>query len=66
MSNYNSDFYSWTQEQAALIRAGRLAELDLENLIEEIETMGSSEKTALESQSRLTVGQTLFLSNRYF
>jgi len=53
MSNYNSDFYSWTQEQAALIRAGRLSELDLENLVEEIETMGRSEKTALES--RLTV-----------
>lgn len=53
MSNYNQDFYSWTQEQAALLRSGRLADLDIENLIEEVETMGRSEKRALES--RLTV-----------
>ncbi|TAN71681.1 MAG: DUF29 domain-containing protein [Methylobacter sp.] len=53
MINYEQDFYSWTQEQAALLRAGRLTDLDVENLIEEIETMGRSEKRELES--RLTV-----------
>jgi hypothetical protein len=50
MINYEQDFYGWTQEQAALLRAGRLNELDIENLIEEIETMGRSEKRALESR----------------
>ncbi len=50
MINYQSDFYSWTQEQAALLKAGRLQELDIENLIEEIETMGRSEKRELESR----------------
>lgn len=50
MSNYNQDFYGWTQEQAALLRAGRLADLDIENLIEEVETMGRSEKRELESR----------------
>ncbi len=53
MINYEQDFYGWTQEQAALLRAGRLNDLDIENLIEEIETMGRSEKRELES--RLTV-----------
>lgn len=53
MINYDKDFYGWTQEQAALLRAGRLTDLDIENLIEEIETMGRSEKRELES--RLTV-----------
>ncbi len=53
MINYEQDFYGWTQEQAALLRAGRLTELDIENLIEEVETMGRSEKRELES--RLTV-----------
>ncbi len=53
MIKYEQDFYSWTQEQAALLRAGRLTDLDIENLIEEIETMGRSEKRELES--RLTV-----------
>ena len=53
MINYEHDFYGWTQEQAALLKAGRLNELDIVNLIEEVETMGRSEKRALES--RLTV-----------
>lgn len=53
MINYNQDFYGWTQEQASLLRTGRLTDLDIENLIEEVETMGRSEKRALES--RLTV-----------
>jgi hypothetical protein len=53
MINYEHDFYGWTQEQAALLRAGRLQDLDIENLIEEVETMGRSEKRELES--RLTI-----------
>lgn len=53
MVNYEKDFYGWTQEQAALLRSGRLTDLDIENLIEEVETMGRSEKRELES--RLTV-----------
>lgn len=53
MNNYDADFYGWTQEQAALLKAGRLAELDIENLLEEVETMGRSEKRELDS--RLTV-----------
>ncbi|HEY8034238.1 MAG TPA: DUF29 domain-containing protein [Methylobacter sp.] len=50
MINYETDFYGWTQEQAALLRAGRLSDLDIENLIEEVETMGRSEKRELESR----------------
>jgi hypothetical protein len=53
MISYDQDFYSWTQEQAELLKHGRFSELDVENLIEEIETMGRSEKRELES--RLTV-----------
>lgn len=50
MISYDKDFYGWTQEQAALLRAGRLNDLDIQNLIEEVETMGRSEKRALESR----------------
>jgi len=53
MINYNADFYGWTQEQASLLKAGRLSELDIDNLLEEVETMGRSEKRELDS--RLTV-----------
>ena len=53
MNLYDQDFYQWTQEQAALLKAGTLAQLDIENLIEEVESMGRSEKREL--VSRLTV-----------
>jgi hypothetical protein len=46
-SLYNRDFYAWANEQAALLRAGRLADADIENIAEEIETMGRSEKREL-------------------
>lgn len=45
---YESDFYGWTLEQANLLRSGRLDEVDLEHLIEEIESMGRGEKRELE------------------
>ena len=53
MISYEKDFYSWTHEQAELLRTGQFNRLDIPNLIEEIETMGRSEKRELES--RLTV-----------
>jgi hypothetical protein len=48
--SHDTDFYSWTQEQAALLRQGRLNELDIAHLIEEVEDMGRSEKRELESR----------------
>ncbi|MDD5320613.1 MAG: DUF29 domain-containing protein [Methylococcales bacterium] len=53
MNTYENDFYTWTQQQAALLKSGKFADLDIQNLIEEIETMGRSEKRELES--RLTI-----------
>ena len=49
MSNslYDRDFYAWANEQAALLRAGRLTEADIENIAEEIDSMGRSEKREL-------------------
>jgi len=44
---YERDFYAWANEQAALLRAGRLAEADLENIAEEIESIGRGEKREL-------------------
>src|SRR5580692_6333313 len=52
MSNslYDTDFYAWANEQAALLRSGRLTEADIENIAEEIESMGRSEKRELVNQ----------------
>ena len=46
---YQQDFYTWTLEQAKLLRQKRFNEIDLEHLVEEIEDMGKSEKRVLES-----------------
>src|SRR5271168_5304601 len=47
---YDTDFYAWANEQAALLRAGRLSEADIQNIAEEIESMGRSEKRELVSR----------------
>jgi hypothetical protein len=50
---YETDVCAWAKEQAALLRAGRLSELDIDHIAEEIESVGSSQKREL--VSRLTV-----------
>ena len=47
---YRQDFYAWAQEQAALIRAGKLTDIDWAQVAEEIDDMGKSEKRAMESR----------------
>jgi Domain of unknown function DUF29 len=49
MSHYDSDFYQWTQTQAAALRAKDFAALDLKNLAEEIESLGRSDRRAIVS-----------------
>lgn len=49
---YDQDFYAWANQQAALLRTGRLSEADIEHIAEEIESMGKGEKREL--VSRLT------------
>jgi hypothetical protein len=46
---YEEDFNLWLEAQASLLREGRLDELDIENLIEEVKAIGRSERHALES-----------------
>jgi len=58
---YERDFFSWTQEQAAAIRAGAFSELDREHLAGEIEEMGRSEQRALASRLALIVAHLLKL-----
>ena len=48
--SYERDFLAWTQEQAALLKAGRLMEIDAANLVEELEDMGRSQRNQLISR----------------
>ncbi len=52
-SNYDLDFYAWANEQAALLRAGKLSTADIEHIAEEIESMGRTEKRELISRLRV-------------
>lgn len=47
MTTYERDFYAWTHEQATLLRDQQFTRLDLDNLIEELESMGRSERRQL-------------------
>ena len=50
MSNlYDTDFYQWTQEQAALLQAGKASALDWANLAEEIDSLGKNDRRGLGS-----------------
>lgn len=50
---YESDFYAWANEQAALLRDRRLSEADIEHIAQEIETMGKTEKRELVSRLKV-------------
>ena len=47
---YEHDFYAWANEQASLLRTGRLSEADIGHIAEEIESMGRTEKRELASR----------------
>jgi hypothetical protein len=52
-ARYERDLYSWALEQAALLRAGRIAQADVANIAEELDDVGSEQCDKLESALRL-------------
>ncbi len=50
---YDRDYYTWTLEQARALRKRQLSSLDWENLAEEVEDLGKTERREL--QNRLEV-----------
>ena len=47
---YEQDFYAWTFHNASLLREGKFSEIDIENIAEELESMGRRDKRVLESR----------------
>ncbi len=47
---YETDIVAWSKEQAHLLQAGRLSELDIEHIAEEIADVGKSEQRELASR----------------
>ena len=62
-SDYDTDFYEWTQHQAAALVAGHVSELDLANLADEIESLGKRDRRGL--RNNLKVVLTHLLKWRY-
>jgi CelD/BcsL family acetyltransferase involved in cellulose biosynthesis len=54
---YEQDFFLWTKEQAAALRRAKSSNLplDWENIAEEIESLGKSDRRELRSQIRRTL-----------
>jgi hypothetical protein len=50
MANYENDVLSWANEQAALLRAGKFADLDIEHIADKIESVGRAEIREFEAR----------------
>jgi len=46
---YDTDFYAWTRQQAQALAAKDWSALDLDHLVEEIESLGSEQEHAIDS-----------------
>ena len=60
---YDRDFYLWTETTAKLLAQRKFSEVDIVNLVEEIKTLGRSEKREL--KNRLIVLLTHLLKWKY-
>lgn len=58
-TEYEEDFYAWTIHNAKLLREGKLSEIDIEHIAEEIESMGKSEKRELISRLAVLIAHLL-------
>jgi len=47
---YEKDFYAWTVETAKALKAKAFGKVDIEHLVEEVESMGASERRELASR----------------
>ena len=56
---YETDFYTWTQEQVRLLKTQQWDQLDTLNLIEEIETLGRRERQELRNRLGILLGHLL-------
>ena len=57
--DYETDFYAWASYNAQLLREGKFAELDIEHIAEELESMGRNNKRELISRLKILIGHLL-------
>lgn len=54
-ADYDVDYHAWLTSNAALLRAGRLADIDAMQIAEELDDMGKSERRAIESWLKVLI-----------
>ncbi|PZA11594.1 DUF29 domain-containing protein [Rhodopseudomonas palustris] len=52
---YREDLYGWVQDQVALLRAGRLSDIDAVNIADELGDVGRTEYDKLQSAIRIVL-----------
>jgi hypothetical protein len=53
--SYRDDLYGWVADQAALLKSGRLSEIDADNIAEELGDVGKEQYDKLESAIRVVL-----------
>lgn len=56
---YTTDFYGWTQEQVNLLSQRKLDYIDIDNLVEEIESLGKQQQQELKNRLGVLIGHLL-------
>lgn len=56
---HDEDFYGWAVNTALLLREGRMSEIDIDSLIEEMDDMASSEKRQLVNRLSVLIAHLL-------
>lgn len=55
VASYDNDFYAWKQQQAHLLRTQQINQVDWQNIAQEIEDIGRSEKRQLASKLEILI-----------
>lgn len=64
-SLYETDFYAWTQEQVTLLRNEQWSQIDLQNMIEEIQSLGKQQRQELRNRLSVLIGHLLKWQYQY-
>ncbi len=57
--SHDADLYAWAEQQAGLLRAGRLADLDIDYLAEELDSIMGNERRELVRRFRILIAHLL-------
>jgi len=58
-TDYDADIVAWANEQAALLRAKKYSQLDIEHIADEVEDVGKSEQRELKSHMAVLLAHLL-------